>query len=341
MLGIGLSLTARPLGGASFAELNLLAPQLDPRINFTRASTKTYYGADGLLHTAAANEWPLEYDRVTLQPVGRSAWEARTNLLLQGSNLTSASWQGATTGLTVTGNAVLGPDGAMSLALASADGSAPTYWYQETTCTPGGTYTFSWYAAQTSGTVCYAVYDTTHAAWVKTPTVYTATNVRRISVTVTAPVGCTTLRFYPFRTDSGIVGSAGIGMAQVEAGPTPSPYIPTTSAQVTRAADVATVNDLSTLRFNAVAGAFYVEHAVPSGVVLLTSGGNTILTSQGPGKIAVAYDASGSSVSYNGGATVAGGVLTFGTSLTVPDSDAPIKRIRCYPTKQDVARITA
>jgi len=70
---------------------DMTAIDLDSRITATRASTKTYFNSSGTLTLAAIDEFPAEYDPVTLQPRGRSIWEARTNLLLNslldGTNL--------------------------------------------------------------------------------------------------------------------------------------------------------------------------------------------------------------------------------------------------------------
>ena len=49
---------------------------------FTGDANRTYFGPDGVLRTAGVNEWPVEYDPVTLKRIGRGFWEARTNALL-------------------------------------------------------------------------------------------------------------------------------------------------------------------------------------------------------------------------------------------------------------------
>ncbi len=61
-----------PFDGLPYALLDFMTPTLDARITFTRASPKTYIGSDGARYTAGINESPLEYDPVTLQPIGRS-----------------------------------------------------------------------------------------------------------------------------------------------------------------------------------------------------------------------------------------------------------------------------
>ena len=65
--------------------------QVDPRITFTRASTATYYDAQGVLRTAASGVPRIDHDPVTGECSGLLIEEARTNLLLNstidGANL--------------------------------------------------------------------------------------------------------------------------------------------------------------------------------------------------------------------------------------------------------------
>jgi hypothetical protein len=70
------------LDNSLFVDFGLSSTTLDPRITWTRASTKTYYDIAGDRQTAAINEAPLEYDPITHELLGRSVWEARTNSLL-------------------------------------------------------------------------------------------------------------------------------------------------------------------------------------------------------------------------------------------------------------------
>jgi hypothetical protein len=65
--------------------------------------------------------------------------------------------------------------------------------------------------------------------------------------------------------------------AQLEAASTAGPYIATTSAQVTRAAQMATVNDLTKLRFNAAQGTIYVEWGATNRVPASVAHTNTVL----------------------------------------------------------------
>jgi hypothetical protein len=58
-----------------------LAKKLDPRITFTRGSTGTYFGSDGIMRTAGVNEPRFDHDPVTGQSLGLLIEESRTNLV--------------------------------------------------------------------------------------------------------------------------------------------------------------------------------------------------------------------------------------------------------------------
>lgn len=53
---------------------------LDPRITFTRASTATYVGRDGLIKTAGEDEPRFDHDPETLESLGLLIEESRTNV---------------------------------------------------------------------------------------------------------------------------------------------------------------------------------------------------------------------------------------------------------------------
>jgi hypothetical protein len=55
---------------------------LDSRITFTRASTATFVGSNGLIQSAAINAPRFDYDPVTLAPKGLLIEQAKTNLFL-------------------------------------------------------------------------------------------------------------------------------------------------------------------------------------------------------------------------------------------------------------------
>jgi hypothetical protein len=63
------------------------AETLDPRITFTRASTATFTGSNGLIQTAAINAPRFDYNPTTLAPLGLLIEEQRTNLVLNSATL--------------------------------------------------------------------------------------------------------------------------------------------------------------------------------------------------------------------------------------------------------------
>jgi hypothetical protein len=91
--GFGFSLPAYLGAGGAFAgaSLNLDFTSgnntLDPRITFTRSTTATFTGSNGLIQTAAINAPRFDYDPVTLAPKGLLIEEQRMNLLLNTSIL--------------------------------------------------------------------------------------------------------------------------------------------------------------------------------------------------------------------------------------------------------------
>lgn len=64
------------------------------------------------LQTAAANEWPREYDPVTGECLGRSVWAAATNLLLRSQEFENAYW--TKSGATISPNVLIAPDGTLT-----------------------------------------------------------------------------------------------------------------------------------------------------------------------------------------------------------------------------------
>jgi len=66
------------------------ARALDPRITFTRASTATYVGRDGLIKTAGEDEPRFDHDPETGESLGLLIEESRTNLFINSTS--SSNW---------------------------------------------------------------------------------------------------------------------------------------------------------------------------------------------------------------------------------------------------------
>jgi hypothetical protein len=79
----------------------LTTTSLDSRITFTRSTTATFIGSNGLIQSAAINAPRFDYDPVTLAPKGLLIEEQRINLLLNSLiNGTSLSTQNVTVAAT-------------------------------------------------------------------------------------------------------------------------------------------------------------------------------------------------------------------------------------------------
>jgi hypothetical protein len=240
--------------------LNFLSgTTLDSRVTFTRGTTATFVGSNGLIQTAAINTPRFDFDPVTLAPRGLLIEEQRTNIILQ-SQTFGTTW--TYTG-TLTADATAGPDGTATADLVSNTGAnalsqSPTLalvpytislFVKASTAsqnvvlrfaaaggtafslrvnaetgvvTNSGTEAFASVGSQSFGNGWYRVWGTA------TPT----TTDGRFQIYPNAGIGGFT----------GVTtGNAFIWGAQLEAGTFATSYIPTVASQVTRSADVATM----------------------------------------------------------------------------------------------------
>lgn len=244
-----------------------LSGVLPAGLTYTNSSTtRTYFGADGLLKTAAANAPIFEYNPVTLALFGmRWEMEQRTNLALQsvfpGSGVAPTGWSGGGVGISGPAASIYG----------TADGSQA--WTQTATANRP-------FIAQTSSSLSA---NTTYTLSVLIETVSASIQAENMIGAIGLPAGASVS--YPACTAnpsggaSGIIGvgslevriaiagtagtiSARIGLGvsanstgtvkfsrpQLEAGASRSSFIPTTSAAVTRQPDALTASSISWYR---------------------------------------------------------------------------------------------
>jgi hypothetical protein len=221
-----------------------LAKKLDPRITFTRGSTGTYFGPDGLMKTAGVNEPRFDHGPVTGQSLGLLIEESRQNLLTYSNDFSNPAW--IYQGFIPSYNNMTGLDGTSS---ASTFNAIPgfNYIYQSFTCSASTTYTFSFYVrlgTLPASSYKIAVYNNTASSFIAadvTPTqTLSSSSWTRVSYTFTTPVGCVSARVYPYRFQSGNSnGTFYLWGTQLEAGAFPTTYIPTVASTVTRSADLA------------------------------------------------------------------------------------------------------
>jgi hypothetical protein len=96
---------------------------LDPRVTFTRASTGTFVGSNGLIQTAASGAARFDQNYATGESLGLLVEEARTNYMTQSSNF--ASWN--IYNATVATSSILAPDGVSAATLLTDDTSTATH----------------------------------------------------------------------------------------------------------------------------------------------------------------------------------------------------------------------
>jgi len=145
MLGGAGALNADKLAlNLQFATDKTLTARKGPTPVFTRASTATFVGSNGLIQSAAINTARFDHDPITLACKGLLIEESRTNLALRSDDLANATWTQLQA--TITANTIASPDGSTNADRLDEDTSATTQHQviqQAPTLTAGQPYTFS------------------------------------------------------------------------------------------------------------------------------------------------------------------------------------------------------
>lgn len=313
-------------------------------LTFTRASAGYYTNKDGTLTSFASGEARLG-DR------GLLIEEARTNLLLRSQEFDGAAWD-TFFGATATANATTAPDGTTTAArIVEATGSSSSRLFQGLNKAASAIqYTYSVYLKADTRDYAFIAIDNAALDFANIGVNLAAGTVRvaaggsgftgisgsiegfangwhRVVLTATSDA-TTNLRAYVSPDDgtktaysdnytgdgSGIFSWGG----QLEAGAFPTSYIATTSASVTRAADVASVTGIDSASwFNSsegtiVARAEVLANAPTSGIVWqLEDGSSTRIIAFKNGASATNFSAYG-----EGGFFITGTMGIIGTPKT-------------------------
>ena len=246
--------TTRPSFTANFAR----SQQMPPQVTFSRASTGTYVGENGLIQTTTNNTPRFTWENGRCQ--GLVIEQAKTNIALQSQNFTIGAKQGDTPwwysdnggygapGITI--NSGTAPDGTNTANLVEYD-SISTSTYQ--TLLQNFTPTNTTYQA---------------SIWVKAATTADVGKTIKLQIykggtTVDLTSHVLTNQWVRIKCDktfaAGVTGTAGFQLeqvvgqgamsclawgAQIEASSYLTSYIPTTGSEVTRARDVVQINNL-------------------------------------------------------------------------------------------------
>lgn len=250
---------------APYVEFDFTRMAFDTRVSFSRSSDGTYFDAAGVMQTAASNVPRKEHNPATGAVRGLLVEEQRTNIVLRSQEFNNSSW--TKSGATVSGDTSAAPDGtttADKLTESAATGVHYTY-VPPGTLTASTTYALSvmaksaersrfqiagsggaWGASKTAtfdlaaGTVVGSNWDAAYivplqAGWYRCIAIGTTVAMPAAAQYFQLPlIASGTTQSYTGDGTSGLY----LWGAQLEAGSYPTSYIPTTSATVTRSADV-------------------------------------------------------------------------------------------------------
>ena len=241
----------------AFAADKTLTARKGPTPTFTRASTATFVGSDGLIQSSSINNARFDHDPVTLASKGLLIEESRTNLTIQSQEFDNAAYSKAAIGVaaaTITANNDTAPDGTLTADLVNF--SATTAIDQQgqlfrnvVTATAGQNITLSIYMRVPSGTATVFIGLTELSPLTGQSVACNVTTTwQRFSITRTA-LATTSMFLQIGPVTSAFMGQPAVQPAasvllwgaQFEVGAFPTSYIPTTTVALTRSADACSV----------------------------------------------------------------------------------------------------
>jgi len=248
----------------AFAADKTLTARKGPTPTFTRASTATFVGSDGLIQSAAINAPRFDHDPVTLACKGLLIEESRTNLALRSEEFDNSSWGSGS--VTRTANQIDSPSGSTSADLiTSITGNFGGKLSQNFTFL-ATTYTASVFVkkgnwryvgiqlADVSSSAVIPSFDFDTETVSQNGTSFSTLSVQklangwyRLSLTQAATAIFSTFAIWLTASNGNVTGPIGAGNtlyvwgAQLETGSFPTSYIPTTTTALTRSADVCSV----------------------------------------------------------------------------------------------------
>jgi hypothetical protein len=256
-------------------------------ITFTRASTGTFVGSNGLIQTAASGVPRFDHNPTTGESLGLLVEEARTNINTNSGSLSDYNIFGVTRTL----NSGISPDGQQNATLITLNSANSLHYLDKFNISNfSGSGRFSVYAKFNGLRYlnffcniyqnCYGIFDLVNGVaasgfgtitpagngWFRLTSnsypVGNTNNTFRISAAYDMSGTTGTAFVGPTFTGDGVSGVYLYGM-QSEAGAFPTSYIPTTTATVTRAADVASMTGTNfSSWYNQGAGSIYADYSL-------------------------------------------------------------------------------
>ena len=236
----------------NFAEDKTIVPRIGPTPTFTRASTATFIGSNGLIQSAAINTPRFDHDPVTLACKGLLIEESRTNLCLRSEEFNDGIWAKSSAIVTapmVTADQVNSPSGALSadrIAFPAVSGAGAFSLVNQVFSQPAGVvYTASIYLrGLVGGEKLWWTWTPNGTTYVRKECILT-TAWQRFDFTYTSTAGNNFIQLGVDLRDAS--QSAQLAQtifawgAQLEVGSFPTSYIPTTSTAALRSADVCSI----------------------------------------------------------------------------------------------------
>jgi hypothetical protein len=287
-------------------------------ITFTRTSTGTYVGADGLIKSATTNEARFDHNPSTRESLGLLIEESRYNICSYSEDFSNSYWSSPTTSsggtFTITSNSETSPDGTLTadkcVMQVGATSVSYSYWYiKNSGYSPNGTDRWIWsFYVKSAGAPIVTIggqhggdrqwsfnlstglpvsnYGTTGDSYQ-----YMGNGWYRLSLGWVPTLGAYGSPGVNFGC-SGVTGDGNVGIymwgAQLEKGDFLTSYIPTPSTTViTRNADSASITGTNfSSFFNTSQGAFFINYksTSPSNERMLnfgTEATSTIISNEG------------------------------------------------------------
>lgn len=302
--------------------LDFTTAVLDARVTFARttgaSNPATYVNSSGLVTAATNNQPRFDFNPVTLVCRGLLIEEQRANLLTYSAQFENPVW--VKTAVSVSADAATAPDGTLTADKLIADSTTGQHRINISPTSSAGAQTLSVYAKAGEYGFAYirigttgALFNLSTGAYISSlgsPTSYSSTDAGngwyRLTVTVTALANdIARINVQSNATTNDFAGNGVNGIfiwgAQLETGAFATSYIPTTTAALTRNADVATMTGTNfSSWYNQSEGTFETQFTsigfTTNGMLFSSTPGNLTATIQ-------AYWTASTTITSDGGAS--------------------------------------